>query len=59
MKNDAADEHSSLVVRGIGGEKKSFKRFARGFVKKGIAPKVKRLVSNSNLTFYPVFRPMP
>ncbi len=26
MKSDAADKHSSLVVRGIGGEKKSFKR---------------------------------
>jgi len=34
MKSDAANKHSSLVVCGIGGEKKSFKRFARGFVKK-------------------------
>jgi len=31
MKSDAADKHSSLVVSGIGSEKKSFKRFARGF----------------------------
>jgi hypothetical protein len=31
MKSDAADKQSSLVVRGIGGEKKSFKRFARHF----------------------------
>jgi hypothetical protein len=34
MKSNAADKHSSLFVSGIGGQKKSFKRFARGFVKK-------------------------
>ncbi len=31
MKNLALGKHSGLVVRGIGGEKKSFKRFERGF----------------------------
>jgi hypothetical protein len=33
MKSIAMDKHSSLVICSIGGKKKSFKIFARGFAR--------------------------